>query len=49
LFWSFIGDHPEFFLKNPRLSMMVRTWEKLSPEKQAYHRRAARDFLEGLG
>jgi deoxyribodipyrimidine photolyase-related protein len=49
LFWSFIGDHREFFLKNPRLSMMVRTWEKLSPEKQADHRRSARDFLVGLG
>ena len=48
LFWSFIGDHREFFLKNPRLSMMVRTWEKLSPQEQAARRRAARDFLERL-
>lgn len=49
LFWSFIGDHREFFLRNPRLSMMVRTWEKLAPEKQADHRQAAREFLERVG
>jgi deoxyribodipyrimidine photolyase-related protein len=49
LFWSFIGDHRAFFLKNPRLSMMARTWDKLSPEKQADHRGAAGEFFEGLG
>lgn len=48
LFWSFIGDHTPFFLKNPRLSMMARSWEKQSPEKQASHRQAAADFLSKL-
>ncbi len=48
LFWSFIGDHTEFFLKNPRLSMMARSWEKQAPAKQAAHRKAAEDFLIGL-
>ena len=28
LFWDFIGRHREFFLKNPRMSMMVRQWDK---------------------
>lgn len=28
LFWRFIGDHREFFLKNPRMSMLVRQWDK---------------------
>jgi len=27
-FWDFIGRHREFFLKNPRMSMMVRQWDK---------------------
>jgi len=45
LFWSFIADHRDFFLRNPRLSMMARTWENMTPEKQHAHRRAARDFL----
>jgi deoxyribodipyrimidine photolyase-related protein len=49
LFWTFIGDHLTFFLKNPRLSMMGRTWEKLSPPKKAAHRKAADGFLKGMG
>ena len=48
LFWSFIDDHAEFFLKNPRLSMMVRTWQKMAPEKQQAHRQRAADFLDSF-
>lgn len=48
LFWSFIGDYTPFFLKNPRLSMMARSWEKQSPEKQEAHRAAADRFLANL-
>ena len=33
LFWRFIGDHREFFLKNPRMSMLVRTWDKRQPAR----------------
>ncbi len=49
LFWTFIGDYTPFFLRNPRLSMMARSWEKMTPEKQAAHRKAADGFLAGLG
>ena len=49
LFWTFIADYQPFFLKNPRLSMMARNWEKMSEEKQAGHREAAMGFLESLG
>jgi deoxyribodipyrimidine photolyase-related protein len=48
LFWSFIGDYTPFFLKNPRLSMMARSWEKQAPEKQEAHRAAAEKFLASL-
>ena len=48
LFWTFIGDHTPFFLKNPRLSMMARSWEKMTPEKQEAHRSAADSFLAEL-
>ena len=48
LFWTFIGDYTPFFLKNPRLSMMARNWEKQSAEKQTAHRKTADDFLAGL-
>lgn len=46
LFWTFIADYQEFFLSNPRLSMMARTWQKMTPEKQAAHRSAAEGFLK---
>ncbi len=48
LFWSFIADEAEFFSANPRLSMMVRTWEKLGGAKQAEHRKTAERFLRTL-
>jgi deoxyribodipyrimidine photolyase-related protein len=48
LFWSFIADHLEFFASNPRLSMMARTWEKLSAAKKEAHHVRATEFLDGL-
>ena len=48
LFWSFIDEHSGFFLKNPRLSMMVRTWEKMPNEKREKHLTAAHGFLQQL-
>ncbi len=48
LFWTFIAEHPDFFLSNPRLSMMARTWEKMSPEKQQAHRVESERFLNSL-
>ena len=48
LFWTFIADHQRFFLSNPRLSMMARTWEKMPEAKQQSHRLAAEGFLQGL-
>jgi deoxyribodipyrimidine photolyase-related protein len=33
LFWRFIDNHRSFFQTNPRLNMMVRTLDKMSPEK----------------
>ena len=34
LYWSFIFKNREFFLKNPRMAMMVRTFEKMDTKKQ---------------
>ena len=48
LFWSFIADHQGFFLSNPRLSMMARNWEKMSPGTQDRHRALAAAFLRRL-
>jgi deoxyribodipyrimidine photolyase-related protein len=48
LFWTFIADHRDFFTSQPRLSMMARTYEKMSPEKKRAHRKAADGFLATL-
>lgn len=48
LYWSFIGDHEDFFLKNPRLAMMVRTWQKMDPHKKEAHWQAATGFIKKL-
>ena len=48
LFWTFVADHQELFLKNPRSSMMARNWQKFSAEKQSGLRERADDFLAGL-
>lgn len=37
LYWSFIDKNRSFFLSNPRLSMMVRTLEKMDAEKRNNH------------
>lgn len=34
LYWGFVEKHKVLFLKNPRLSMMVRTVEKMDPAKK---------------
>jgi deoxyribodipyrimidine photolyase-related protein len=34
LFWRFMDVHRAFFLRNPRLSMLVRTFDKMPPEKR---------------
>ncbi len=34
LYWGFIEKNKAFFLKNPRMSMMARTVEKMAPEKK---------------
>jgi deoxyribodipyrimidine photolyase-related protein len=48
LFWTFVADNQELFLRNPRSSMMARTWQKFSAEKQNHLRETTRIFLEGM-
>lgn len=46
LYWRFIEKNKEFFGKNPRLSMMVRTLEKMKPERKETIFSAADRFIE---
>ncbi len=44
LYWSFIDRHRAFFLKNPRLSMMVKLLDKMDPKKRERLFQAAEEF-----
>jgi deoxyribodipyrimidine photolyase-related protein len=48
LFWRFMHVHRDFFLSNPRLGMLVKTFDKMAPEKQQQHLSAAQKFLDNL-
>jgi deoxyribodipyrimidine photolyase-related protein len=48
LFWRFMHVHRNFFLKNPRLGMLVNTYDKMATEKQQLHLTNAERFLQQL-
>lgn len=48
LFWRFMHVHRNFFAKNPRLGMLLRTFDRMSPEKQQQHLNIANQFLHQL-
>ena len=48
LFWRFMDTHRDFFLSNPRLSMLVRSFDKMNAEKRISHIETAENYLESL-
>ncbi len=48
LFWRFMHVHRDFFLSNPRLGMLVRTFDKMAPEKQQHLLSRADQYLQAL-
>ena len=48
LFWRFMHEHRTFFLSNPRIGMLVHTFDKMSVDKQKNHLDNANKFLKGL-
>ena len=46
LYWKFIDKNKKFFLKNPRLAMMVRVSEKMKKERKARIFKAANNFIK---
>lgn len=48
LFWRFLSMNSSFFSKNPRLSMLLKTWEKMSEDKKKYHLKNAELFLKRI-
>ncbi|MGB3465560.1 MAG: cryptochrome/photolyase family protein, partial [Cyclobacteriaceae bacterium] len=49
LFWRFMHINRDFFMGNPRLKMLIGSYDRMSQEKQEAHLKAAEEFLEGLG
>jgi deoxyribodipyrimidine photolyase-related protein len=48
LFWRFMHVHRNFFLSNPRIGMLVHTFDKMTKEKQDVHLSNANQFLQKL-
>lgn len=48
LFWTFMDKHREFFLSNPRLGMLIRTFDKMKPETKEGHFENANKFMTQL-
>jgi len=48
LFWRFMHTHRTFFLQNPRLGMLVRSFDKMPDTKQKAHLNNAAQFLNSL-
>lgn len=48
LFWTFMDKHRDFFLSNPRLGMLVRTFDKMKQETKETHYKNAQQFLDAL-
>ena len=46
LYWRFINKHKDFFLSNPRLSMMVKILEKMNEERKNKIFNAANEFIK---
>jgi deoxyribodipyrimidine photolyase-related protein len=48
LFWRFMHTHRDFFLQNPRLGMLIRSFDKMPASKQQAHLGHAEQFLNAL-
>jgi deoxyribodipyrimidine photolyase-related protein len=48
LFWRFIHQHSQFFNSNPRMAMLVRTFERMDKHKQQAHLEQAENYLNQL-
>ena len=46
LYWNFINKNRNFFLKNPRLSMMVRVFDKIKSDRKKTILKAAEKFIK---
>jgi len=48
LFWRFMDVHRDFFKQNPRLGMLVNTFDKMPDEKKQKHLENGETYLQNL-
>ena len=48
LFWRFMHEHRDFFGQNPRLGMLLNTFDRMSDEKRKTHLSHAEAFLSQI-
>jgi deoxyribodipyrimidine photolyase-related protein len=48
LFWRFMDKQHEFFLQNPRLSMLIGTLDRMDSDRKKQHLSIAENFLHSL-
>jgi len=48
LFWRFLDNHRVFFLKNPRLGMLVKTFDKWDESKKKSIHQLAENYIKSL-
>ena len=48
LFWRFMHVHRSFFLQNPRIGMLVKTFDKMTDQKRDTHLQIAENYLQSL-
>ena len=49
LYWRFIHVHRDFFLQNPRMGVMVKSFDRMSEEKRSLLLQRAETYLNSLG
>jgi deoxyribodipyrimidine photolyase-related protein len=45
LFWRFMDKQRDFFIKNPRLRMLINTFDKMDPKKRESHLLNGEEFI----
>lgn len=48
LFWHFMDKQRSFFLSNPRLGMLIHTFDKMPVEKREVHLTNAQNYFDSL-
>jgi deoxyribodipyrimidine photolyase-related protein len=48
LFWNFMDKQRDFFLKNPRMRMLISSFDKMDATKRETHLITADNFLNSL-